>query len=295
MSNPVADIFRRAAEANRDDPRRRGSQVVLAGGREVMVAGDIHGNRRNLARVIEHAAVGSAPDRVLVLQEIIHGPSEAPGPHDRSIEGMLRAARLKLAHPRQVVFLLANHDVAQLTGREIVKHGQGACEAFAAGVDYAFGGDGREVLAAVHEFLRSLPLAVRAPGRVLIAHSLPAGARCSEEVLAILDRPPADEDWQRGGGLYEWTWGRGLTPEHLDALAAALDVEFFVLAHRHVEKGWAILSPRAITLASDGPRGHILCFPGDETLDAAAAAAAVRPIIALGRCGQVYGGRPASS
>lgn len=295
MSNPVADIFRRAAEANRDDPRRKGSQVVLAAGREVMVAGDLHGNRRNLARVIDHAALGSAPDRVLVLQEIIHGPADPPGPHDRSIEGMLRAARLKLAHPRQVVFLLANHDVAEVTGREIVKHGRGACEAFAAGVDHAFGGDGREVLAAVHEFLRSLPLAVRTPGRVLIAHSLPAEARCSEEVLAVLDRPRADEDWRRGGSLYEWTWGRGLTPEHLDALAAALDAEFFVLAHRHVEKGWTILSPRAISLASDGPRGHILCFRGDETLDAAAAAAAARPIFALGPRGKVHGERTAPS
>ncbi|HUU60246.1 MAG TPA: metallophosphoesterase, partial [Phycisphaerae bacterium] len=128
MPNVMAEIFRQAAAANRHDPHREGNVVVLEGGCEVLVTGDIHGNRTALAKVIAVAQLDGHPQRRLILQEIIHGPVDPRSGHDRSIDLLLRSARLKIAHPEQVFFILGNHDIAQVSGGEITKDGRRVCE-----------------------------------------------------------------------------------------------------------------------------------------------------------------------
>ena len=278
---PAADIIRRAAQLNRDDPRRQGSCIQLTGQCEVIVSGDIHGNRQNLAKILAYANLPGKADRFLVLQEIIHGPADPASGQDRSIELLLRAARLKCAHEAQVLFVLGNHDVAQITGSEITKNGQSFCKSFAEGVGYSFGqADAAEILDAVAEFLLSLPLAVRCDNGVLIAHSLPSARQPS--AAETLSRPFGKDDLSRRGGAYNWTWGRGHTPEQLESLAGELGVEFFILGHRHAAGGLEVLSRRAVVLASDHPHGQIIHFSTDSPLSAESAQAKARPIVALG-------------
>ncbi len=278
----AADIFRQAAELNREDSRREGNTVRLGGDCQITVAGDIHGHRPNLARIISYANLTNDARRYLVLQEIIHAPVDPASGQDRSIEPLLRAVRLKCAHPEQVLFLLGNHDVAQITGNEIMKGGQSYCKTFIEGVKYAFGDeDSHEILSAVNEFLLSMPLAVRCDNGVLIAHSAPSPKRMEAAGTDILRRAYRDEDLARGGAAYEWTWGRGHTPEQLDALAAELGMDFFVLGHQHVSSGLEVISPRAVTLASDHPHGKILHFSTDAPLTAEAAVEKAKPIVAL--------------
>ncbi len=280
---PAADIFHRAAELNLEDPCRQGNLVTLRNARRLIVAGDLHGHRANLAKIIAHADLSAHNDAVLVLQEIIHGEADPASGHDRSIEPLLRAARLKSTRPEQVLFLLGNHDIAQITGREILKGGRSFCKAFAAGVAHAFGeGDAQAVLSAVEAFLRSLPLAVRCSNGVLLTHSLPSPERMAAAGTDVLRRPWRDEELARGGAVYEWTWGRRHTPEQIDALARELGVSFFVLGHQHVASGMEIISPRAVTLASDHPHGKVLDFSTAKPLDVERAIAAARPIAALG-------------
>jgi hypothetical protein len=278
----AADILRQAAQANLEDSRREGNLIRLKGGLEMIVAGDIHGSRANLAKIIAHASLGANESRRLVLQEIIHGPLERGG-QDRSIEPLMRAARLKTTYREQVLFLLGNHDLAQLTGNEIVKDGHGYCKTFVAGVKYAFGEDeAAAVLPAVEEFLASLPLAVQCDNGVLISHSVPSPGRMEAAGTDILRRPWTDDDLKRGGAVYEWTWGRGHTGEQLDALAGQLGVEFFVLGHQQAEEGLAVVAPRAVTVASDHAHGKILQFSTTEPLNAESVLAAARSIAALG-------------
>jgi len=279
----VADIFRRAADANRDDPRRQGNTVRLTEPGEMVVAGDIHGLRDHLSRIIAFADLPANPQRLLVLQELIHGPIDEKTGKDRSVELLLRAARLKLAHPEQVLFILGNHDLGQITDKEISKGGRSMCRQFAEDVVASFAESGNEVLDAVLDFLASQPLAVRCPNGVLIAHSAPSPQRLDQAGADILDRDSTEADLLRGGAAYEWTWGRNQNAEQLTQLADKLGVGFLLLAHRHVEGGYERIGPNAAAIASDDPHGCAAVFDtarpftGDDFLDA------VRPIYDLRR------------
>lgn len=266
MSHPVADIFHRAAEINLADERRRGNTVWIEGSHELIVCGDIHGQRALLGRIIKHADLGARHDRILVLQELLHGDADPKTGKDRSIELLMRAARLKAAHPKQVLFVLSNHDLAQMTGKEVSKSGRTLCKQFADDVVSAFETGGEEVLAAVLVFLRSLPLAIRTAGGVLIAHSMPSPNRMVEAGIDILDRDSATEDLLRGGAVYEWTWGRDQQADQIDALAEQIGVTFFLLSHRPVERGYEIISPRAAAITSEDASGCIATFKNDQAL-----------------------------
>ncbi len=280
MSHPVADNFRQAARANRDDPRRHGNVVTLADGDHVLYSGDIHGHRENLAKIIAAARLGKDPQVRLVIQEVIHGPADADG-LDRSLSLLMRLGRLKLAHPLQVLMLLANHDVAQITGSEIIKNGLGVCETFVRGVRASYGDDAGEVLAGMEEFLLSMPLAIRCPNGVWMSHSLPSPARQQAAGLDVLDRPYTREDLQRGRSVYEWTWGRGHTREQIDSLAGQLGVSVFLLAHRHCENGFEVISDRCLTVLSDHAHGCIVRFPAGEALTGEMLQQCIVPITSL--------------
>ena len=264
--NPAVEIFRQAASLNSYDARRKGNVVELGDGADVIVVGDLHGNRKALAAAIAYADLGNHSRRCLVLQELVHGGLDSAG-NDRSSELLLRAARLKINFPEQVLFLLANHDIAQITGNEITKDGRGVCKSFSDGIAYAFGAEeAAEIEQAIVDFFLSQPLAIRCPNGVWIAHSLPSPSRMAMAGYEILDRAYGEQDLHRGKPLYEWTWGRGQTPEQLAEIAQRLDVHYFVLGHKHSPDGYSTLDIRAITLASDHDKGCLIHFSVDEPL-----------------------------
>jgi len=117
MPHTVADMFLHAAARNAEDPRRRGNVIHLEPDDDVVVAGDIHGHRMGLAKALAYADVAANPRRRLILQEIIHGPLDERTGHDRSIELLQRAVRLQSEHPERVLFLLGNHDIAEIRPR----------------------------------------------------------------------------------------------------------------------------------------------------------------------------------
>ncbi len=281
MSNAAADILHQAAELNAGDPQRTGNIVYFNDDCDVVLAGDIHGNRTGMAKIISYADL-ARPDRRLVLQEVIHGPLDPKTQHDRSVELLVRAARLKIAHPQQVVFLMGNHDVAQITGNEILKEGRGYCRSFTAGVEYAYGGEAGEVLRAITDFLMSMPMLVRCPNKVLLTHSLPSPNRMDVAGREVFDRPYTDADLHRGGGVYEWTWGRNPTDEQVEALATELGVELFILGHRHTPTGCEQVASRAVTLASNHEHGCIIHFPCSRPVTAETLQQYVKTIASLG-------------
>jgi len=278
----MADIFQQAAELNQNDPRRADNIVTIAPGRDMIVSGDLHGHRANLMKLIASADLGTRDDRRLILQEIIHAPPDARTGHDRSVDVLLRAARLKVAHPQEVILLLGNHDVAQATGNEISKAGLGMCESFVKGVRYACGDNGvEEVIEAIDAFLLSAPIAARCPGGAMCSHTLPTPRRMELAGWTVPPEPYRDNDLRRGGRVYEWTWGRKQTPDQIDRLAETLGVSFFVLAHKHIHTGYEFITPHAVILTAEHDRGCVLHFSSDDTLTEETARQCLKPIATL--------------
>jgi Icc-related predicted phosphoesterase len=284
VGQPVADLFRQVAQLNQQDPRREGNVLHLQGDEraDCLVVGDLHGHRKNLTRVLGAADLPNHPDRCVVLQELIHGPDDARSGTDRSIELLMRAARLKVQHPAQVVMILANHDLAEITGNEITKEGRGCCEAFGEGLVYAFGEEhADEIAGAMCEMLLSQPLAVRTAGGVMACHTLPSPGRMAKAGTEILARPYEPEDLTRGGAVYDWVWGRSQTPEQIEALAAELDVQLFVIAHTHVTGGAERIGERCVIITDDHEQGQVFHALVNERIAGDAVLEHIHPVIGL--------------
>jgi hypothetical protein len=280
MAHAVADILLKAAQLNRSDPHRQGNVLEFRPGERLLVCGDLHGHRHNLSKVIGYAALGSAPSRMLVLQEVIHGGAIDSEGGDRSFELLVRAARLKNQYPGQVHFLLSNHDLAQFTDNEITTNGCGFCKAFDIGLEKAYGADAAEVEAAMDEFFRSQPLAGRCPNGIFISHTLPSPVRAKRFDPEVLRRPYREEDFKNGGAVYDLVWGRRHDEATLDQMALLLNCTMFVNAHQNQDDGFA-LNGRQLIIASDHAHGTIAEFGADENIPPDMLASVVRPIVKL--------------
>ena len=268
MNNPVADIFNQAADLLKSDPARKNNVLELGDPGEVIISGDIHGNRPNLQKIIAYSSKIS-PAPTIIFQELIHGPVDEKTGQDRSVEILLRAARLKIKSPDKIHFIMGNHDLAQFSGNEIAKEGRGVCKGFVTGVEFCFGAEAAEqIVPAVNNFLQSMPIAARFANNVWASHTLPSPNRQEVAGYEIFSRNNyAPEDYKRSGGVYEWTWGRDQTPDQLEAIAEKLGIEFLVLGHRHIQEGLLEIPDRAIAINSDKSTGCIFQFNSSKPVN----------------------------
>lgn len=273
-ADAVCDALHAGAAANRSASCRRGSiDVVEAPGR-LVATGDLHDNPVHFARLVHAAGLGRAPGvpdeegeaelpdpAHLTLHEIIHSDRFMNG-MDFSYRALARVAALKAEHPEHVHTLLANHELAQIVGAGIVKHGVRVVEAFNAAVEFAFGDDHERVTAAIDAFVRSMPIGLRCvcpAGDILCAHSLPGLAMMGRFDPTILSRDLTDDDYApRTGSAHLMVWGRGYDAEQLEDLTERWGINLFVLGHEHAEHGYALVEPNALVLNSDHGRGVYL-------------------------------------
>lgn len=272
------------AQANSSAACRRGSIDHVSRPGRLIATGDLHDNPLHLARLIRAAGLdsGDATEHAhLTLHELIHSDRLVNG-MDFSFRVLARVAALKAAFPEHVHVLLANHELAQLTGSEVAKDGVRFVAAFDEAVDYAFGDKASHVRDAVKAFIRSMPIALRvthAGGDLLCAHSLPGPERMDRFDAAILERELADEDYiARTGSAHFMVWGRNQTPEQIDAIAQRWNVSMFILGHEKAETGAMMLSDRALVLNSDHDRGVYASLETSEALTAEQVLASVRPL-----------------
>jgi hypothetical protein len=187
-----------AIAAFRSTSGRRGRLVQLEGAREVLVAGDLHGNVENFRLLLEKARLGKHPERHLVLQELVHGPFCYPAGGDKSHQLVDLLAALKCQHPREVHLLLRNHELAQWTGQAIAKSEFELNSLFRTGVDTAYGASAAEIYAAYLDLLAVVPLAVRTGNRIFLSHSLPKAARLENFDPAVLESETHSEQERKG-------------------------------------------------------------------------------------------------
>lgn len=257
----VIAALQTGARANREASCRRGSIDHVAAPARLIATGDLHDNPLHLARLVRAAGLESdnpADHRHLTLHELIHSDRLVNG-MDFSYRVLARIAALKAAFPEHVHVLLANHELAQMTGSEVAKDGIRFVAAFDEAIDFAFGDEAQPVREAVRGFIRSMPIALRMTctgGDLLCAHSLPGPERMDRFDPGILERDLVDEDYvPRTGSAHFMVWGRNQPAEQVAALAARWGVSLFVLGHEKAESGAMALSDRAVVLNSDHDRG----------------------------------------
>ena len=257
----TADLFRTAAASLRTAVGRRGASMHIAGEGHLLATGDLHDNPMHFQAVVRMARLDAHRSRHLTLHELIHGEQLVNG-MDFSYRILARVAHLVLAYPGQVHPLLANHELAQLTGRGVSKGAGNSVVLFQQALDYVYGDDAITIEEAIHDFIRAMPLALRSESGVLCAHSLPAIHVMSVFDPDVLNRDLTDDDYAHpDGSAYLMTWGRDHSDEQIRALADTWGANLFILGHRHVEAGIECTHPLVVVLNSDHEQGR--CLPID--------------------------------
>ncbi len=247
-------------ELVRQDPCREGNVIVLPNYGQVVMTGDLHGYKPNLQKLKRFASLKRSPQRHVVLHEILHVNSfDVSGSHggDDSCQLLLSALKWKIDYPEQVHFMLGNHDLAQITNREISKAGGPSIAMFNEGVYQSFGSDADMVLEAINRLLLAFPLAARCPNRIWLSHSLPGPYALDEFDMTIFGRQWEEEDLLPGGSVYELVWGRMHTQSSMEQLCDLFDVDHFVVGHQGQSEGFECQFGHMIILASEHPNG---CF-----------------------------------
>jgi hypothetical protein len=267
-ADQVVETLGAATDENKMSSLRQEQVVHLPAEGELWMTGDIHDHRRNFDKLLKAVDLGNNPQRHLVLHELIHGDHYDQEGAEESWNTLYRAAELKCDFPEQVHFLLANHDLAQIHGKGIMKAGLSVCEAFTKGVRKAFGEQRNVVNVAITEFLLSFPLAVRAPNGIFCCHSLPTDSQIDAFDYSIFDRPLEGKDYSpKTGAVYQLIWGRGMTPETVDKFLERVDAQLIITGHQPQEMGYAVNGDRHLILASDHNQGVFLPIDLSETYD----------------------------
>jgi hypothetical protein len=260
----MIDLCRQAARINLECPLRKGNVLHLPGSGRVVFAGDIHGHRRNFERIVAFADLSAHPDTHLILHEILHG-----GPED-DLGGCLSfqlyedVLRLQLHYPQQVHLILGNHDTAVINDTDVMKAGKEMNQAMKAAMKRVYAEDFDTVLQSLREYLVTQPLAVRAPNRIWMSHSLPEDRFLDKFDPGILDRSLHAEDCRRGNSGYLMTWGRHHGEATLERLSKLLDADYFLLGHQPQPSGWLRGGHNMLILASDHNHGCLVSFELDK-------------------------------
>jgi hypothetical protein len=258
--------LRRAVLAFRDTPGRRGRLVALDGD-DVFVVGDLHGHVENFRQMLIRADLSNHPRRHLVVQELIHGPFRYPSGGDKSHQLVDVICALKCQFPARVHYLVGNHELAQATGKQVIKGDADLNDQFALGVRLAYGERADEVYALYLDLFAAIPFALRTTGRTFLSHSLPSMARMAEfDPVALEREPTGDRDLAPGGSLYALVWGRDTREETVAEFLKRVDADVLVSGHVPCERGFDLPSPRHVIVDSLGsPAGYAL-LPADRPI-----------------------------
>lgn len=262
--------IRRAVAACRDTPGRRGRLVEPVDCDEVLVGGDLHGHLDNFRRLLQRADLGRRPRRHLVLQELIHGPFQYPGGADKSHQLVELVCALKCQFPRQVHYLMGNHELAQATGRRILKNDADLNESFHQGVRVAYAERADEVYALYLELWAAIPFALRTAGGLFLSHSLPSARALEQFDPAALEREPsAEADLGPGGSLYALVWGRDVRPENLQGFLSKVGARRLISGHIPCDQGFERPSPEHILVDSQGSQAAYCLVPAGRPAEPA--------------------------
>ena len=259
--------LKQAVEAVRATPGRRGHWLELHDAAEVLVAGDLHGNVENFRRILERAQLAGQPRRHLVLQELVHGPHRYPAGGDKSHQLVDLFAALKCQFPRQVHYLLGNHELSQWTARAIAKSDVDYNAIFREGVGTAYGKHAAAVYQAYFSIFEAIPVAIRTPNRVLLSHSLPFASKRDAVTLAAIERDPwQPADLLPGGAAHALVWGRDASLENAVAHLGKFDADWLITGHIPCPEGFATPNEKQLIVDALGAPACCCLFSADRVV-----------------------------
>jgi hypothetical protein len=246
---------------------RRGRVVHLQGATEVLIAGDMHGNLENFRLLLDRAHLKQHPYRHLVVQELVHGAFHYPAGGDKSHQLVDVLAALKCEYPRQVHYLLGNHELAQCTGHPISKGDQDPVQVFNKGIVTAYGGRAWDIMHAYIELFSIIPVVIRTPNRVYLSHSLPTEKNLTHFDPAVLEKEThADREFRLGGSIHAIVWGRDVRKETADAFLKKVDAGLLITGHIPNEPGYEVPNDRQLILDSMRTPAGFCLFPANRPL-----------------------------
>jgi len=261
-------FLRQAVVLSRATPGRRGRIVEPVGCTEILVAGDLHGHVGHFQGLLKAADLGQNPGRHLILQELIHGTYRYPAGGDKSHQLVDLFAALKAQFPRQVHYLPGNHELAQWTGRKVLKADADLNAAFEQGATAAYGPEyGPEVYQTYLDLFKALPVAVRTPNRVLVSHSLPSARQMTLfDPSRLRAAEYTDADLQPGGSVHGVLWGRDVSPANVAEYLRRMDADFLVSGHIASDTGYSVPNDMQVIVdCAESPAGYAL-VPADRPL-----------------------------
>jgi hypothetical protein len=260
--------FDEATAANWRTAGREGSTIVPLDadwGEEVMVTGDLHGNRRNLNLIRRVADLDKHPNRHLVLQEVCHGGPTYPANGGCMSHTMLEdVAKLKLQYGDRVHFLLGNHELSEITDYPIQKNKQMLNLMFRLGLQQMYGSAADKVREAFIPFIQSCPLAMRLPGGIFICHSIPEKVDTYRFDKNIFTRQLEAEEFYERGPIFDLVWGRDYRQENADAFARSVQAEVLINGHEPCPEGFATPNTRQIILDCCGENACYVILPVNQ-------------------------------
>lgn len=270
--------LRQAMALVRATPGRKGHVVAPVDCTELLVAGDLHGHVGNFQALLKAADLAKHPSRHFVMQEAIHGNYRYPTGGDKSHQLVDLFAALKCQFPRQVHYLPGNHELAQWTGRKVLKADADLNELFEEGIAVAYGKQAAPELYRTYlELFQLLPLAIRTANRVIVCHSLaPARAMALFDPARLELDSYDDSDLQPGGTVHSLLWGRDTKPQTVDDFLCKIDADLLVSGHIASDTGFLVPNERQVIVdCAESPAGYVL-FPTDRPLTHAELVACIR-------------------
>ncbi len=273
-------VLRQGLTLVRATPGRRGHVVALQECNEILVVGDLHGNVGQFQTLLKIADLAGHPGRHLVLQEIIHGKFRYPTGGDKSHQLVDLFAALKSHYPKRVHCLPGNHELAQWTGRKVIKADEDLNALFEEGIASAYGVQFAPALYQAYvDLFQSLPMVLRAPNRVLISHSLPSAHVMPLFEPARLERESFEaSDLDPGGSVYSLLWGRDTSRKNAADYLTKMNADLLVSGHIASDEGFSVPNDLQVILdCAESPGGYVL-FPADRTLTHEELVACIRTI-----------------
>jgi hypothetical protein len=264
----VIATYHEAARASASTCGRKGSVVVLGprNAGDVMVTGDLHGNRLNFGKLLDVADLEGNPRRHLVMQEVCHGGPVYPQGGCMSHLMLEDVARLKTRFPDRFHFLLSNHELSEWTDYPIVKASRMLNLTFRCGMKAQYGAAADQVREAMLGFLASCPLAVRLSNGVFISHSLPEGADALAFDASVFDRAIRPGDLHGEGAVFRLVWGRDYREANAAAFAKTVGARVLVNGHEPCPDGFQAPNDYQLILDCAGPACAYVVIPVGEVV-----------------------------
>ena len=281
MSEQTLELLKAGACAHQQDKFRAGNLITIPAGKDVIVSGDLHGNRRNFQRIVNFADLDNNPDTHLVLQEIIHGGPEDEKGGCLSFQVLLEAIELKVAHPDNVHILMGNHDTAFISHSEVMKNGKEMNQSMRDALERCFGIRASEIDLEIARTLFAQPLAIKCENRIMLSHSLPSDNEVYNFDVGILNRKLKVNDIVRPQSAYLWTWGRRQSKETVNKLAKTFDVDIFLVGHQNQPEGFKRISDKLLIIASDHNHGMLVKFNTSNKMNMDQLVSCIIPLASL--------------